>query len=116
MHADFPLFPPSASTMAVHVDRFYLFMCAVTVVFGLGIAAVLLVFAVKYRRRSPGERPPEIHGSLLLELIWSVIPFLLTVVMFVWATWLFFTQARVPDDAIRINVEAPAHDRPAGDR
>jgi cytochrome c oxidase subunit 2 len=104
MHADFPLFPEAASTMATQVDRFYFFMCAVTLVFSVGIAVALLVFALKYRRRHRDERPPEIHASLVLELVWSVIPFALTVVMFVWATWLYFTQARVPDDAIRVNV------------
>jgi cytochrome c oxidase subunit 2 len=104
MRSDIPLFPPNASTMAVHVDRFYFFMCAVTLVFSIGIAVALVYFAVAYRRRHRDERPAEIHGSLLLELAWSIIPFLLTVVMFVWATWLFFAQARIPDDAIRVNV------------
>ena len=64
----------------------------------------MIYFAVRYRRRHPGERPAEIHGSLLLELVWSIIPLLITVVMFVWSTWLFFAQVRVPDDAIRVNV------------
>jgi cytochrome c oxidase subunit 2 len=104
MPSDISLFPPVASTMASHVDRYYLFMWAVTLVFSLGITAVMIYFAVRYRRRHPGERPPEIHGSLMLELVWSIIPLLITVVMFVWATWLFFAQVRVPDDAIRVNV------------
>ena len=49
-------------------------------------------------------RGAEIEGSLLLELTWSIIPFLITIVMFVWATALFFAQVRVPDDAIQIDV------------
>ena len=64
----------------------------------------MLFFAVKYRRRRADDRPAEIDGSLVLELIWSIIPFLITVVMFVWATALFFAQVRVPDDAIQIDV------------
>jgi cytochrome c oxidase subunit 2 len=104
MHQDIPLFPPAASTMAAHVDRYYLFMWAVTLVFSLGISAVMLYFAVRYRRRHRDERPAEIHGSLLLELVWSIIPLFITVAMFVWSTWLFFAQVRVPDDAIRVNV------------
>jgi cytochrome c oxidase subunit 2 len=98
------LFPESASSLSGATDEFYLFMWAVTLVFSMGIGLALLVFGVKYRRRHRDERPPEIHPSMLLEVAWSVIPFLLTVVMFVWAAWLFFAQARVPDDAIRINV------------
>jgi cytochrome c oxidase subunit 2 len=104
MWSDFPLFPEQASAMARNVDEFYLFMCAVTAFFTIGIASTVVFFAVKYRRRHAHDRPAEIHGSLLLELAWSIIPFLLTVVMFVWATALFFAQQRPPDDSIQINV------------
>lgn len=104
MWSGFSLFPEQASSLARNVDEFYFFMVAVTVFFTLAISATVLFFAVKYRRRRADERPGEIHGSLLLELVWSIIPFLLTVVMFVWATALFFAQVRVPDDAIQINV------------
>jgi cytochrome c oxidase subunit 2 len=79
-------------------------MLAVTAFFTVTISAAVLFFAVKYRRRRADDRPAEIEGSLLLELTWSIIPFLITIVMFVWATALFFAQVRVPDEAIQINV------------
>ena len=56
----------------------------------LGIAAAvfviveaLIVFAVvKYRRRYPDEVPEQIHGNSRLELIWTVVPALIMVVLF----------------------------------
>jgi cytochrome c oxidase subunit 2 len=104
MWSGFPLFPEEASTLAAKVDLLYLFLVGVTLVFSVGIAAVLIVFAIKYRRRSEDERPPEIHGSLLLELAWSIVPLFIVVVMFVWGATLFFSMNRPPDNPIEIQV------------
>ncbi len=99
-----PLFPEQASIIAGEVDALYLFLCAVTIVFSAGIGLTLVVFAIRYRRRSEHDRPEEIHGSLALELTWSIIPFLLTIVMFVWGARVFFHMNRTPDDAMTVNV------------
>jgi len=103
MFTGFPLFPQQASTLAASVDGLYLFLVALTVFFFVVISATLLVFAVKYRRRSAGEWPEEIHGSLLLELAWSIVPFFITIVIFAWGAILFFSMNRPPDNAIEIN-------------
>jgi cytochrome c oxidase subunit II len=104
MPTGFPLFPEQASTIASEVDALYLYLVTVTVVFSLGIAAVLVFFALRYRRRSESFRPAEIHGSLLLEIVWSVIPLGLCAVMFVWGARVFFHMNRPPDDAMTVSV------------
>ena len=63
MWSGFPLFPEEASTLAAKVDLLYLFLVGVTLVFSVGIAAVLIVFAIKYRRRSEDEPPPPQDSS-----------------------------------------------------
>ena len=68
----------------------------------VSIAAVY--FAVKYRRRSDADRAAEIHGSLALELTWTLIPLGIVVVMFVWGAKVFFRHARPPDDAMTVHV------------
>ncbi len=104
MFSGFPLFPEQASTLAGSVDGLYFFLIGVTVFFFVAISAALLIFAVKYRRRSPSEWPEEIHSSLLLELAWTIVPFLITIVIFVWGATLFFSMNRPPDNAIEISV------------
>jgi cytochrome c oxidase subunit 2 len=99
-----PLFPENASTIAGEVDALFVFLVAVALVFSVGIAATLVLFAVRYRRRSEHERPPEIEGSLPLELVWSIIPFLITVVMFMWGARVFFHMNRPPDDSMTVSV------------
>jgi cytochrome c oxidase subunit 2 len=96
MLINLPFQPDQASTIAEGVDRLYIFLTFITLFFTAIIFATIFYFAVKYRRRSEDERPPEIEGSLPLELTWTVIPTLLTVVIFAWSSSLYFQNARPP--------------------
>ena len=102
----FPLFPDQASTMAARVDALFYFLVAVSVFFASLIAILIIVFAVKYRRRSEDEQPPLIAGNLRLEILWTVVPLGLTIVMFVWGAKLFFAIYHPPVNSIEIMVVA----------
>lgn len=104
MDLGFPLFPEQASTMAPRVDALFYFLIAVSVFFVTLIFFAILVFAVKYRRRANDERPEPIEGKLWLEVLWSLIPFGLTMVMFVWGALIYFDIYDPPDDALEIGV------------
>jgi len=99
-----PLFPERASTMAYRVDALYFFLLAVAVFFSLLIAGLIVFYAVKYRRRSPGSVGVSIHGGMLLEIAWSVIPLLITMVIFVWGASVFFAMSHPPDETLNIYV------------
>ncbi len=43
---------------------------------------------------------------MALEILWSVIPFGLTMVMFTWGASIFFNESRPPDNALQIYVVA----------
>jgi cytochrome c oxidase subunit 2 len=94
--------PEQASTLAPETDHLLYFLLAVTVVFTLLIFGAIFYFAIRYRRRSEHEIPHVIHGGYTLEILWSVIPFGLTMVMFTWGASIFFTASRPPDDAMQI--------------
>jgi cytochrome c oxidase subunit 2 len=104
MNPAFPIAPERASSVAGEVDALFLFILGVTGLFALGIWIALLFFAVRYRRRSADDRPAEIHGSLALELAWTIVPFLLMAAMFVWGAKVFFHLNRPPDDAMTVSV------------
>jgi cytochrome c oxidase subunit II len=99
-----PLFPERASTLAGRVDALYLFLIGVAVFFSVLIAGLVVYFAVRYRRRAPHEVGTAVHGGLGLEIAWTVLPFLLTMVIFVWGATIFFAQRRAPDETINIYV------------
>jgi cytochrome c oxidase subunit 2 len=104
MSTPFPLFPPNASSIATEMDLLYLFITAVSAFFVVLVAALVVFFALKYRRRHPDDVGADIHGSLVLELTWTVIPLVLSLVMFVWGADLFFRLARPPQDSMDIFV------------
>jgi len=99
-----PLFPKANSTHATHVDLLYGYLNLVSVFFTVLIFAAVIYFSIRYRRRSNDDRPAEIHGSNLLEIAWSVIPFLMTLVMFWYGTKLHFNQAYAPENAMELLV------------
>ena len=98
------LMPPQASTFASQVDMLYAFLLMVTAFFSVLIAAFVIGFSIKYRRRSDSERTPHLHGSTALEIAWSIIPLGIAMVMFFWGASMFVTLKRPPDDAMQVNV------------
>ena len=104
MWRQFPLFPPQASTFAGREDALFFFLVAVSLVFVGLIFLLVTVFAIRYRRRSPDERPRRTREPLLLELAWTLIPFGLMVIMFAWGAQLFFFASRPPAGAMEVAV------------
>ena len=100
----FPLFPPQASTLAGRVDALYFFLVALSAFFSILIAALVVVFAVRFRRRDSAEMPRPIHGSIKLELIWTIIPLFIVLGTFVWSADVFVSSRRVPPGAMEVNV------------
>jgi cytochrome c oxidase subunit 2 len=90
--------------MAPRVDALYFFLVALSVFFSTLIAGLVVVFAIKYRRRGPADNPQPIHGSLALELVWSIIPLFIVLGTFVWSADLFVAARRVPPGAMEVFV------------
>ena len=92
--------PPRASTVASEVDALYLTLVGVSVVFSVLIAALVIRFVVRYHRRSESEVGVPIHGSIPLEILWSVVPLLIALGAFAWGAKVFFRISRPPANAI----------------
>ena len=96
------IIPAQASTIAPQVDQLYWFIIGVTAFFGILTSILVVYFAVKYRTSDPLAVGAPITGSIPLELAWSIIPFLISVVIFVWASQVFFNIYRPPDQTLNI--------------
>jgi len=105
MFDNFPIWPVAASSHAFWEDALYLFLVAVCAAMTLLIFAAVAVLATKYRRRHGREATP-IHGSLLLEITWSVLPMGVFLLMFVGGAVLFFKMRTPPRDAAEVYVVA----------
>ena len=104
MFKDLSFLPESASTIASKVDHLYFFLVGVSFFFFLLISIVVLVFAIRYRKRAGGEGPTPVHGSLGLELLWTIIPFGLSMVMFTWGVVIYFDMYTPPPEAMNVYV------------
>jgi len=100
----FQLIPDSASTFAQAIDANYYYIWAITIFFTIGIVAAVAYFSVKYRRKHKDEVGHPIHGSLMLEITWSVIPLLIAMSVFVFGTAAFFSAYDPPTGAMEIYV------------
>ncbi|HEY8551462.1 MAG TPA: cytochrome c oxidase subunit II [Vicinamibacterales bacterium] len=104
MQSYLPFMPPSGATHASSVDTLYFFFVAITAFFTLLVAALVVTFAIRYRRRSADEVGAPIHGSLILELTWTFIPLAIAMVMFVWSAQVYFKLTTPPSNAMEIYV------------
>jgi cytochrome c oxidase subunit II len=104
MGSKLPIFPEQASAIAPDVDHLALFLLVVACFFTVLIFGSIFYFAIRYRRRSERELPHPPQAAMALEILWSVIPFGLTMVMFSWGASLYFKESRPPDNALPIYV------------
>ncbi len=83
MHA-FQIIPDRASVMAGSSDWLFLFMFLLSCFFTFLIAGLILVFAVKYRRRHPNEVGVDTGVYYWLEWTWSGVPLAILIGVFLW--------------------------------
>lgn len=96
---------PAPTQHVETVDFIMIYIVAISVVLLLGITAAMVYFVFKYHRKK-GHQPVDIHGNLLLEIIWIVIPTLLVLSMFYYGYTGFREIRDVPENAYVIKVTA----------
>jgi cytochrome c oxidase subunit II len=105
MFDNFPLWPARASAGAANVDALYIFLVLLSAFMCVAIFTLILVFAIKYRRR-PGVEAEQIEGSTALEVTWSVIPFVIFLFIFAWGAVIYFRERTPPRDSTEVYVVA----------
>ena len=101
----FRYLPEQASDFAHRVDAVNNFITDVSVFFTVAIVGAMIYFAVKYRKKNGVDHEtPRIEGDHTLEIIWTVVPTIICVIVGV-AGWQVFHEMRNPPaNALEINV------------
>ena len=90
-----------ASNFVEGVDRAFVFIFSVALFFIVGITAFMVFTIIKYNRKKKHEAK-QFSGSVKLEIIWTVIPTILVLLMFYYG-WIGFAPMRkVPENAMII--------------
>ncbi len=99
-----PLFPEAASTFAWQVDYLYFYLIAISVFFTIPIVAAVTYFLIRYRETEKYATGADIHGSIALEMGWSIVPFIISMTIFLGGAYVYYNQYRIPDDAMEVFV------------
>lgn len=103
------LLPEPVSTFGSEIDSIYYLILVITAVIFVLVEVALVVFMVKYRHRE-GRRAEYSHGNTRLEVVWTVVPFVLVMVI-AWMSMRVWLEAKVanghaPADALTLRVTA----------
>ena len=101
---DFMLPENKSPLTADSTDGLFHFINEVSLILLIGITIALIYFAIKYKRKSEDDKTPLITHNNTLEITWSVIPLLITLVIFGWGYSGWLNLKAVPDDAYEIQV------------
>src|SRR5574337_1243639 len=87
------------------VDSVFFFILGISLTLLVLVTGAMIYFVVRYdRKRSPV--PEDVEDSVAIEVLWTVIPTVLVVVIF-FAGWKGFQYMRtVPPDAMPVKVTA----------
>lgn len=95
----------SASNYIELVDNAFVFIVVISLLLLLLITALMIFFVFKYNRKH-GKKATNIHGSIPLEITWTVIPVVLVLAMF-YLGWAGYEQfSNPPADSKVITVTA----------
>lgn len=97
--------PEQASEWAARVDWLNNFITYVAIFCTLAITGVMLYFMIKYRRRSEDQPTTYITHNATLETVWTVVPTLVCIFVFIYG-FLYYEEMRTPPtNAIEVGVE-----------
>lgn len=96
--------PPGQSTIAPEVDALFNFILYVSIAFFVIVVGLMIYFIIRYRRREGDTVTSGVSHNLKLELVWSIIPTILVIIVFFWGFRVFMKMHIVPKDAYEIKV------------
>jgi cytochrome c oxidase subunit 2 len=99
-----PLYPEQASNFAPHVDNLMLFITLICLFFAVAVTVAIIIFFFKYHRKKPEDVGVPIHGNMILEAAWMIVPLILAMAMFGWGAVVYVDYRRAPQDTLDIYV------------
>jgi cytochrome c oxidase subunit 2 len=90
-----------ASNLAEGVDRAFMFIIIVSVIFTIAIVGLIIYILIHFSRKK-NKNPQQFDGNVPLEVVWTVIPLILVIIMFYYGWVGFAPMRKVPDNAMQV--------------
>jgi cytochrome c oxidase subunit 2 len=98
--------PEDVSTYGQEIDSLFYLIYYITAATFILVTVLMVVFLIKYREQ-PGRRATYSHGNTTLEIIWTIIPAAILIVLaFMSASTWAKVKRHVPDTDFEISVAA----------
>lgn len=96
--------PTEGSDIATRVDNLYAFLIAASFISCAILIGGMVYFAVKYKRRSDNDKVAYITHDTRLEVLWSVVPLIIFLLVFAWGWIIYHDMRKMPENALEIHV------------
>lgn len=90
--------PVSESIYHLHMTIFWICVVIAVAVF------VVMLFALIFHRKSRGVKPAEFHEHPVVEILWTIIPFVILIVMAIPATKVFMKMDDTAESDVTIKI------------
>jgi len=97
---------PALLTTTEAVDPVFIFIIGVSLVLLAGITGTMIWFVIRYRRSRAPQPTSQSAGNLWLELLWTVLPTVLVLVMFYYGWAGYLTLRHLPPDGLPVTATA----------
>jgi cytochrome c oxidase subunit 2 len=98
--------PPAGTQIAHQVDMLYGFLLIASFISCALVIGGFIYFAYKFQRKADAKHTPSVTHNNVLEFLWSFIPFLIFMLVFVWG-WIIYQQMRkMPTEGLEVAVQA----------
>jgi cytochrome c oxidase subunit 2 len=97
--------PEDASTFAPSVDWLNNFITYVAAFSTVALTAVMLYFAIRYRRRSDNDKTANISHNTTLEVLWTVVPTVIVMWVFYYGFVVYREMRTPPPNSLEVVVE-----------
>jgi cytochrome c oxidase subunit 2 len=94
--------PPANSTIASEVDALFYFIFYTAMVLFLIVISFTAYFIIKYRRKGDEKLTSGVDHNIKLEILWTVIPTILVIIVFIWGFKTYLRMNVAPKDALEI--------------
>jgi len=95
---------PAITHLAGRVDDLFYEILVITGIMFILVETLLVVFVIRYRRRSPDAYGQAIHGNTPLEIIWTLVPAIIFVWIGVNSVQLVYAIQTPPANTIHVEV------------
>jgi len=111
LNNDTPVLTPSifapTSTPAFAIRDLSYFVLGICAVIFIVVSGLLTYCVIRFRRRpgDEGREPPQVYGSIQIELAWTVVPILIVVILFLTtARYIFGIERLQPPSGLHATV------------